>query len=111
MRVWLALASLLLFASCGTSDVSKSPGEVAKPLGGTPKPRSIERVPVTSSNLRSVGYDDASRKLAIEFRNGVIYEYTEVPPEIHAELMKAKSHGKYFHSHIRNAGFASIRVH
>lgn len=111
IRLCLSLASLSLFSSCETSDVSKSPSEIAKPLSETEKSRQIERVPVTSSNLQSVGYDAVSQKLTVEFRNGSVYEYGNVPPEVHAELMQAKSHGKYFHSHIRNAGFASLRVH
>lgn len=100
----LVLMSIPLFSSCGPSDVAKPSGEVAKP-------REVRRVPVTSTNLQSVGYDASSRVLTIEFRNGSTYEYEDVPPEVHAELMKAKSHGKYFQSHIRNAGFTTHRVH
>lgn len=65
---------------------------------------------MTSSHLKSVGYDEESRILTIEFRDGAIYEYAGVLPEVHAELMNAESHGKYFHRHIRNAEFAMRRV-
>lgn len=100
----LALTSIPLLSSCGPSEVGKPPSEVAKP-------REVPHVPVTSTNLQSVGYDASARILTIEFRNGSIYEFAGVPPEVHAELMEAKSHGKYFHSRIRNAGFTTNRVH
>jgi KTSC domain len=33
----------------------------------------MERQPVSSSNLKSVGYDPRSRTLEIEFHNGGVY--------------------------------------
>ncbi len=60
------------------------------------------RVPVDSSNLKSVGFDEKARVLEIEFHHGGIYHYHDVPAETHAALMKAESKGKYFQSHIRN---------
>lgn len=98
----LLLASIALLTSCG-------PNEVAKPLSEAAKPEA-RRIPVTSTHLQSVGYDASSRILTVEFRNGSIYEYENVPPEVHAELMTADSHGKYFHRHIRSAGFAAQRI-
>lgn len=98
-----ALMSPLLLASCGTREVPDPPSEV----GGL---REVQRVPVKSSNLQSVGYDVASRTLTIEFRSGSIYEFEEVPPEVHTELMNAESHGKYFHRRIRDAGYTAHRL-
>ena len=62
----------------------------------------LDRVYVTSSNLKSVGYDPSTKMLEIEFRDGALYRYDGVPPDVHCELMGAGSHGKYFHQHIRN---------
>ncbi len=58
------------------------------------------RQPVDSSNLRSVGYDEATQTLEIEFHNGGIYQYYAVP-SVYQALMSAPSHGKYFHAHIK----------
>jgi hypothetical protein len=60
------------------------------------------RQPVTSSNLRSVGYDQASRTLEIEFNSGVIYQYDGVQAAAHDGLMRASSHGSYFHQNIKD---------
>jgi len=60
------------------------------------------RQPVSSSNIASIGYDTDSQTLEIEFLNGSVYLYFDVPSSVHAGLMNASSHGKYFHQHIRN---------
>lgn len=60
------------------------------------------RQSVTSSNLRAVGYDPITRTLEIEFQDGAVYQYDGVPPDVHAGLMQASSHGSYHHRHIKN---------
>lgn len=62
----------------------------------------MKRVPVSSSNLSSVGYDESNQVLEIEFNGGRIYQYFDVPKRIHQELMNANSHGKYFHRSIKD---------
>ncbi len=62
----------------------------------------MRRIPVSSSNLVSVGYDSDSRILEVEFRQGAVYQYSNVPASIHDGLMDAASHGSYFHDHIRD---------
>lgn len=62
----------------------------------------MKRVPVNSSNLRSVGYNSSSRVLEIEFHSGGIYQYFDVPESIYEGLMAAESHGKYFHNCIKD---------
>jgi hypothetical protein len=57
---------------------------------------------VASSNLRSVGYDPASRTLEIEFNSDAIYQYDGVPADVHGGLMHASSHGSYFHQNIKD---------
>lgn len=59
------------------------------------------RTPVSSSNLRSVGYDEEAGTLEIEFHSGGVYEYYGVPEERFRELLQADSRGRYFHDHIR----------
>lgn len=61
----------------------------------------MERKPVKSSNMKSIGYNETNKNLEIEFNNGSIYEYYKVPKEIHISLMNAPSHGKYFNQYIK----------
>ena len=62
----------------------------------------MDRQEVISSNLRSVGYDESSRTLEVEFQSGSVYQYSNVPAKEYYKLMAAESHGKYFHANIRN---------
>ncbi|MDE9537282.1 KTSC domain-containing protein [Xenorhabdus bovienii] len=62
----------------------------------------MNRVPVSSSNLLSVGYDSTTLTLEIAFHNGGIYQYDGVPANVHQGLMSAPSKGKYFHQYIKN---------
>ncbi|WP_216648693.1 KTSC domain-containing protein [Microbacterium oryzae] len=53
--------------------------------------------------MSSVGYDASSQTLEIEFKNGNIYQYFDVPPSEYSELMRSQSVGIYFSSNIRAA--------
>lgn len=63
----------------------------------------MKRIAVESSNLASVGYDEATKTLEIQFHSGGIYQYSDVEKEVYDELMKAESKGRYFMSEIRGA--------
>lgn len=69
----------------------------------------MNRRPVASSNLASVGYDERSRRLEIEFHRGGIYQYFDVPKHIYSALMQAASKGKYFHHAIKGV-FRYVRL-
>jgi len=62
----------------------------------------VNRTPVRSSNIRSVGYDPETRILEVEFHTGGIYQYSGVPETIFQGLMRAVSKGSYFHDHIKD---------
>lgn len=62
----------------------------------------MERIPVSSSNIASIGYDTETQTLEVEFLNGRIYQYFGVPVEIHEALMSAGSHGQFFNYNIKN---------
>ncbi|TRZ80297.1 MAG: KTSC domain-containing protein [Nitrosopumilales archaeon] len=62
----------------------------------------MERIRVKSSNLRSVGYDELTQILEIEFQQGGTYQYFGVSKKIYDNLMKALSHGEYYERFIKN---------
>ena len=62
----------------------------------------LERQPVKSRILRSVGYDESSKILEIEFHSGLVYEYLGVPPKVYKDLMSSDAVGKYFSDKVRN---------
>lgn len=61
----------------------------------------MNRVPIKSSNLKTVGYDPVKRTLEVEFHSGAVHHFHDVPPEHHVGLLGALSPGSYFHAHIK----------
>jgi KTSC domain len=70
----------------------------------------MNKIPVSSSNLASVGYDPNTQTLEIEFLHGGIYQYSGVPSSVHSGLMAASSHGSYLDQHVKKAGYAYRKI-
>jgi hypothetical protein len=62
----------------------------------------MQRQPVSSSNIASIGYDEATQTLEVEFLNNSVYQYFNVPVNIHEALMTAPSHGVFLNANIKN---------
>ena len=62
----------------------------------------MDRVPVVSSNIAAIGYDEVEAILEIEFLSGAVYEYYGVPPEVFDDFLMSSSKGKYMWDHIRD---------
>lgn len=60
-----------------------------------------DRHPVESSSIAAVGYSQTQRQLEIEFKNGSIYAYFDVPHEMYKDLIAANSVGGHFNAHVR----------
>ena len=62
----------------------------------------MERQKVSSSNIASIGYDPPSQTLEVEFLNGSVYQYYNVPGGIHEAFMGAPSKGQFLASQIKD---------
>lgn len=62
----------------------------------------MERYCVASSNVASIGYDLSSETLEVEFLNGSIYQYYNVPSNIFEQFRIESSKGKFLNTHIKN---------
>lgn len=60
----------------------------------------MDRFIVKSKLLHSIGY--CAGVLEVEFRDGGLYEYWDVPPEVFHELTLAKSVGAYFIQNVKS---------
>jgi hypothetical protein len=61
----------------------------------------VERQSVKSVILNSVGYDEGTKTLEIEFKTGLVYRYSGVPLKVYNDLMLFPEMGKYFSEKIR----------
>jgi lysyl-tRNA synthetase class 2 len=48
-----------------------------------------------------MGYNDSTKILEIEFQNGLVYQFLEVPPKIYMDLLRSAEIGKYFTDKVR----------
>lgn len=61
----------------------------------------MERIPVSSSSIRSIGYDSDRRLLEVEFRSAAVYRYRDVPDWVVEALLAARSKGRHFERRVR----------
>lgn len=61
----------------------------------------MNHVPVSSSQIKSVGYDAATRTMEVAFQSGDTWAYDNVPTNIYESLIDAESVGKSFHSLVK----------
>lgn len=69
-----------------------------------PKPseaRTIERLALDSTALKSAGYDEARKILALEFNSGSVHFYHEFPAEAFEAFGAAESLGTFFAKQIK----------
>ncbi|AUF96919.1 KTSC domain-containing protein [Pseudomonas sp. 02C 26] len=62
----------------------------------------MQMVPVRSSAITAVGYDAATRRMKIAFKQGRTYDYCGVPSEVYQGLINARSVGTYYDRVIRD---------
>jgi hypothetical protein len=60
----------------------------------------MKRIPVVSSNLKSVGYDDDTEIFEAEFQNERIYRYYGVPKTINTLFWTVPDKGYFFRTII-----------
>ena len=67
----------------------------------------MNMIPVESSNLSSVGYENGT--LYVSFHSGSTYSYSGVPFQVFQNLLNAYSKGEYFAANIKNV-YPYIRI-
>ena len=63
----------------------------------------MQKHSVASSNLASVGYNRETDTLEVEFLDGSVYQYYDVPENMYDQLMRAGSKGQFLRAYIVNA--------
>jgi hypothetical protein len=99
----IALAASFL---CLAATLQADPTPASEPVGIVSR---IKRVPVESTALATVGYSKGLRALEIEFRNGAIYRYLNVAPDVYDALLQARSKARFYDENIRRK-YRSLHV-
>src|SRR5437870_9560669 len=104
LRIWFAVIA----ATAGT--LAPTLGADSTQAGDSHRIVShIPREPVHSTAIAKVGYSKRRRILEIEFVNGAIYRYLNVPASVYRDLMSAHSKTRYYDVNIKGA-YQSLRV-
>jgi hypothetical protein len=62
----------------------------------------VNRIPVTSTNIKSIGYDRKTATIEVEFQSGGIYQYDCFPEKYYYDFLNAPSKGTYFYENIKD---------
>ena len=91
---WLVLNPAILFVVATIASAQPS---------GTPAPvvSHIPRQRIESSAIATVGYSKRRKILEVEFVNGAVYRYLDVPAPVYRDLMSAESKARFYDSKIR----------
>ena len=63
----------------------------------------MERRKVSSSGIRSVGYDASAQILEVELSDGSIWQYSKISGEVHRRFIAAPSMVSYYRDNIEEA--------
>ena len=69
----------------------------------------MKRSALESSSLSEAGYDPDRQMMEVEFRNGGLYRYLDVPAEVYREFEGADSKGRFLNLRIKPA-YRCLRV-
>lgn len=69
----------------------------------------LRRQTVDSSAIGTIGYSKRLHALEIEFVNGAIYRYFDVPSSLYRKLMAAESKARFYDNNIRGR-YRSVHV-
>ena len=56
---------------------------------------------VLSTEIEWIGYEQKNQMLQVEFIEGSVYQYHQVPETVYDEFLAAPSHGKYFEQSVK----------
>jgi len=86
----LFLLSLIVLTSCGSSETNSRNREPAKYVVENSVGTKGELIAIQSDNLNAAGYDATSMVMTIQFKNGALYEYYGVSPELWVSFVAAQ---------------------
>jgi KTSC domain len=93
-RVWFAvfIVTLIVTPSADCTEPSPTPNQIVS---------RIPRQAVQSTAIAKIGYSKRRHMLEIEFVNGAVYRYLDVPVTVYRDLMSSESKARFYDSNIR----------
>ena len=92
MRPIMLVSFLIVIGADARTEPSPTPSHI------------ISRIPgqhVESSAIAKIGYSKRRHILEIEFINGAVYRYFDVPLSVYRDVMSAESKARFYDSNIK----------
>lgn len=70
----------------------------------------MEMIPVSSSNIDSIGHDSDASVLRVMFKDGSVYEYLGVSNQVFQAFLQAGSKGQFLDREIKKGGYSFRKV-
>lgn len=70
----------------------------------------VKMIAVISSMVVSIGYDDSCSELYVQFKNGDVYKYIDVPLSVFNAAIEADSVGSYIDKNIKKKNYRYQKV-
>jgi len=70
----------------------------------------MDYVPVSSTTVAAIGYEEATNTLGVRFQSGMEYHYFGVPVEVFEAMRSAPSAGRFLDQNIKKAGYSYARI-
>jgi len=103
-RIWIIIFVGILAAVASAHSADPPESNNSQPIVSH-----IPRQPIDSTAIAKVGYSKRRHILEIEFANGAVYRYLDVPASVYRDLMSAESKARYYDFNIRKK-YRSDRV-
>jgi len=92
--IWFAafIATLVVTPPAYATEPSPTPSHIIS---------RIPRQPVESTAIAKIGYSKRRYILEIEFVNGAVYRYLDVPVTVYRDLMSSESKARFYDSNVK----------
>ena len=61
----------------------------------------MEYIPVDSSMIKAITYNEQNKTLFVQFKNESVYAYSDVENTTVEQFLKAESKGKFFNANVK----------
>jgi KTSC domain len=95
--IWLLLCLAISSVAVSVAHAGPSQSHDSSPIISH-----IPRQAVDSTAIAKIGYSKGRRILEIEFVNGAVYRYLDVPTTVYRDLMSAESKARFYDFNIRH---------
>ena len=89
-KLVLSITLLIGVSGCGTGGGVEASEKITNPVEFPAFDTGGQLIPIESENVAFAGYDTSQKIMSVKFKNGYLYEYYSVPPDIWTSFLSAQ---------------------